>query len=169
MSIADLIKEHFEAAGRVRIEVPEIKEDGKPLVLYSQPLTVKDRLKLRQIPVKGEAEYEVELVMMKCELEDGSKAFNRDDKPVLMKAADWRVIATIADKITGQGLADLEKKLRSDPERLAVVALADRWGLPQTVIEAMPVEHMNEQIALQNIRKNPSGQPQAAARHRRRG
>lgn len=35
-----------------------------------------------------------------------------------------------------------------------IVALADRWGCPQTVIEAMPYEHFLEQIALERIRRD---------------
>lgn len=109
MSVADLFKEHYEAAARTRIEIPEMDHDGVPLVLFASPLTVKDRVKLRKMPTKDEAEFEVDLIILKCEMEDGDKAFLREDKPTLMATTDWRIITRIADAITGANVRQVEK------------------------------------------------------------
>ena len=101
MSILDRAKAHFETQEVKRIEVPEWLDDGgKPTVLYSQPFTLADRKKLIKFAQEDDLEFVVRLVIMKCETEDGDKAFDLSDKPVLMNKVDPNVIARIASEIT---------------------------------------------------------------------
>ena len=47
MSVIDLAKSHFENIGTQSIEVPEWKDDdGKPTVLYWNPITLSEKNKL---------------------------------------------------------------------------------------------------------------------------
>lgn len=58
-----------------------------------------DRKALRAAADGDEAEFMVRLVILKCELEDGTKAFDLSDKPKLMKQVDPNIIQRIAAKI----------------------------------------------------------------------
>ncbi|NCX69699.1 MAG: hypothetical protein EBW86_03660 [Rhodobacteraceae bacterium] len=40
MSVIDRVKEHFDNQGIKKIEVAEWGEEGKPLMIYSQPMTL---------------------------------------------------------------------------------------------------------------------------------
>ena len=40
MNIIDRVKAHFESKGVKTIEVSEWGEEGKPLVIYAQPMTL---------------------------------------------------------------------------------------------------------------------------------
>lgn len=100
MSILDRAKSHFEEQGVNKIVVPEWPdENGNPTVLYSKPVTMRDRKTLREIAEGDEFEFMVRLVILKCELEDGTKAFDLSDKPALMQKVDPNVIQAIATKI----------------------------------------------------------------------
>lgn len=100
MSILDRAKAHFDSQGVKKIEVPEWADDnGNPTILYSSPVSMNDRKALRQAADGDEAEFMVRLVILKCELEDGSKAFDLSDKPMLMKKVDPNIIQRIASKI----------------------------------------------------------------------
>ncbi len=100
MSILDRAKAHFDSQGIRKIEVPEwLDENGKPTILYATPVSMNDRKALRSAADGDEAEFLVRLVILKCELEDGSKAFDLSDKPALMKTVDPEVIQRIATKI----------------------------------------------------------------------
>lgn len=100
MSILNRAKAHFESQGIKKIVVNEwLDESGKPTVLYSKPVTMNDRKALRSAADGDEAEFMVRLIILKCELDDGTKAFDLSDKPMLMKQADPNVIQYIATKI----------------------------------------------------------------------
>lgn len=100
MSILDRAKSHFDSYGVKKIEIPEWPdESGKPTILYSSPVSMNDRKSLRKSADGDEAEFLVRLVILKCELEDGTKAFDLSDKPMLMKNVDPNIIQRIANKI----------------------------------------------------------------------
>jgi hypothetical protein len=100
MSILDRAKAHFESQGVTKIEVPEWPdENGNPTILYSSPLTMNDRRALRAQSGDDEQEFVIRLVIRKCELEDGVKAFDLSDKPMLMEKVDPNVLHRIANKI----------------------------------------------------------------------
>lgn len=101
MSILDRAKAHFDLQGVTRIEVPEWPDEkGNPTVMYSQPFTLADRKKLIKFAQEDDLEFIVRLLIMKCETQDGEKAFDLSDKPVLMNKVDPNVIARIASTIT---------------------------------------------------------------------
>lgn len=100
MSILDRAKAHFDSQGIKKIEVPEwADEDGNPTILYSKPVSMSDRKSLRAAADGDEAEFLVRLIILKCELEDGTKAFDLSDKPMLMSKVDPNIISRIANKI----------------------------------------------------------------------
>lgn len=100
MSILDRAKAHFESQGVKKIEVPEWPDEkGNPTVLYASPVSMNDRKALRSAADGDEAEFLVRLIILKCELEDGVKAFDLSDKPMLMKKVDPNIIHRIANKI----------------------------------------------------------------------
>lgn len=100
MSILDRAKAHFESQGVKKIEVPEWPDEkGNPTILYASPVSMNDRKSLRAVADGDEAEFLVRLIILKCELEDGTKAFDLSDKPMLMKMVDPNIIHRIANKI----------------------------------------------------------------------
>ena len=100
MSILGRAKAHYESQGIRKLEVPEwCDESGRPTILYSTPVTMNDRKALRTAANGDEAEFMVRLLILKCTLEDGSKAFDLSDKPTLMKEVDPNVIQRIAAQI----------------------------------------------------------------------
>lgn len=115
MSIAAQFEKHFTDTPRTRVDIEEIPDGEGHLVLYATPLTVRDRMKLRKMPTKDEAEFEVELIILKAQLEDGSKAFSREDKPILMNNTDWRIITRLVDAITGASVRQVEKNSGTIP------------------------------------------------------
>ncbi len=100
MNIMDRAKAHFDAQGLTRIEVPEWPdESGNATVLYSQPFTLADRKMLAKYAQEDDLEFIVRMVIMKCETEQGGKAFDLADKPSLMNKVDPNVISRIAAEI----------------------------------------------------------------------
>ncbi len=100
MSILDRAKAHFDSYGIKKIEIPEWPdESGNPTILYTTPVSMNDRKSLRKSADGDEAEFLVRLVILKCELEDGTKAFDLSDKPMLMKNVDPTIIQRIANRI----------------------------------------------------------------------
>ena len=100
MGILDRAKAHFEQQGTKTIRVPEWPdEEGNPTLLYSTPVSMNDRKALRTAADGDETEFMVRLVILKCLLEDGSKAFDLSDKPMLMQKVDPNIIQRIAGEI----------------------------------------------------------------------
>jgi len=100
MSILDRAKAHFDSQGVKKIEVPEWPDEkGNPTILYSSPVSMNDRKVLRAAADGDESEFLIRLVILKCELEDGTKAFDLSDKPALMKKVDPAIIQRIANKV----------------------------------------------------------------------
>lgn len=116
MSVANLLEEHFEAQGRRSIQIPEIERDGKPLELFFSPLTVGDRIKVRDMKAKDDLEFEILLIIVKCRLEDGSQAFTVADKTTLLRKVDWNIIHRIADAVTDVTLGQVEKNSEAIPD-----------------------------------------------------
>ncbi len=71
------------AQGARRIEMPEWGEDGKPLVLYAYPLTVKDVIDLEgKFP--STSEQNVMQIIRQCLNEKGERYFSLLDKVALL-------------------------------------------------------------------------------------
>ena len=71
------------AQGARRIEVPEWGEDGKPLVLYAYPLTVRDVVELER-KYGSISEQNVMQIIRQCLNEKGEPYFSVLDKVGLM-------------------------------------------------------------------------------------
>ena len=102
MKPIESVKAHFALYKRRRVEVPQwAQEDGTPLVLYSDPMTLADKQKVRgYLEEHGDVIGLVHLLILKARTEDGKPVFTLDDKHALVHKADPDVIARIAREIT---------------------------------------------------------------------
>ena len=74
MSVIDIAKSHFENLGTQSIEVPEWKdEDGKPTVLYWNPITLSEKNKLlRKSDTLNDVSLLADVLLMKALDKDGN-------------------------------------------------------------------------------------------------
>ena len=98
MSIIDRAKTHFESIGVQSIEVPEWKdEDGKPSVIYSNPINLFEKNKLfKKSESLSDVSILADIVVMKSLDKDGKKIFKLDDKMDLMTKVDSDVLSRVA-------------------------------------------------------------------------
>lgn len=94
--LADVISAHWDALKRQYIDVPELQVDGRPVRIWFDPLTLKERDDLNRL--RG-GEAVVELLILKATDEGGSKLFSKADKVQLMNACGgWA--QRVADRIS---------------------------------------------------------------------
>lgn len=98
MKIIDRAKSHFESLGIQSIEVPEWKdEDGKPTVIYWNPITLSEKNKLfRKSDNMSDVSILADIVIMKALDKDGNKIFTLEDKLALMHKVDSDVLSHLA-------------------------------------------------------------------------
>lgn len=88
MSIAKQIAAKREAKDRSFAEVEEWGEEDQPLRLYFGTVSARDiekvQRKHKDFLTQASMAAMVEMIILKCETEDGERAFSLDDKPVLM-------------------------------------------------------------------------------------
>lgn len=98
MKAIDRAKLHFSTLQVKTIQVPQwIDENDRPLTIYMQPLTVKDRealTKTEKITGPG-LELIVHGIIRHARDEKGDLLFTLEDKPDLMNRADPGVILSI--------------------------------------------------------------------------
>ena len=101
MKIIDRAKTHFESLGVQSIEVPEWKdEDGKPTVIYWNPITLSEKNKLfRKSDNLNDVSILADIVVMKAIDKDGNKIFTLEDKLALMHKVDSDVLSRIATEM----------------------------------------------------------------------
>jgi hypothetical protein len=101
MKIIDRAKTHFESLGVQFIEVPEWKdEDGKPTVIYWNPITLSEKNKLfRKSDNLNDVSILADIVVMKAIDKDGNKIFTLEDKLSLMHKVDSDVLSRIATEM----------------------------------------------------------------------
>ena len=101
MSVIDIAKSHFENLGTQSIEVPEWKdEDGKPTVIYWNPITLSEKNKLfRKSDNLNDVSILADIVVMKAIDKDGNKIFTLEDKLSLMHKVDSDVLSRIATEM----------------------------------------------------------------------
>jgi len=101
MKIIDRAKTHFESLGVQSIEVPEWKdEDGKPTVIYWNPITLSEKNKLfRKSDNLNDVSILADIVVMKAIDKDGNKIFTLEDKLSLMHKVDSDVLSRIATEM----------------------------------------------------------------------
>ena len=95
----------------------------------------------------------VDMIILKALDKDGEKAFDVGDKFILM-AEPLNVIAKVFGAIfESVSVEEQEKKLRSDPFRFNLVALAELLHKTIEEIEQISVSEYNEWIAYFNIKQ----------------
>jgi len=111
MSVIDRVKDHFENQGVKKIEVAEWGEEGKPLIIYSTPMSMAEKRNLFKSAKDGDLAVMVDAIVLKAKDAEGNKIFKLDDKKVLMNSADPEVIAKVAGEILNTTpLDEIEKK-----------------------------------------------------------
>jgi hypothetical protein len=101
MGAIDNVVAHFDAQEVNSFEVPEWGTEGKPLVIYSKPLTLYESKKLYRMSNDNDLEVMVYAIITKALDADGEKIFSLADKENLMNRADVTVVANVAGKILG--------------------------------------------------------------------
>jgi len=99
MSVIDRVKDHFENQGVKKIEVAEWGEEGKPLMIYSTPMSMAEKRNLFKSAKDGDLGVMVDAIVLKAKDEKGEKIFKLDDKKTLLNNADPDVIATVATQM----------------------------------------------------------------------
>ncbi len=94
----DFVEESFVSARRL-YEVPEWKEDGKPMKLWFPPLTSEDMGRLADLESKDRFHENCQLITLLAEHEDGRKRFALGDSLVLRNRADFIVIQRVVNFI----------------------------------------------------------------------
>jgi len=109
-SIIGRATEHYNQKPVRRIEIPEWGDDEGPLVVFSEPFTLRDQGKISTI-TKNQPESEVlaELLVMKLIDDQGNKVFTVEDKQALRTSVDAQVVACVANQIMGVNEEELEK------------------------------------------------------------
>lgn len=98
MKAIDCVKLHFSTLQVKKIPVPQwADESNRPLIIYMQPLTVKDRENLAKIEKRTGPGLEliVHGIIRHARDEKGDMLFTLEDKPDLMNRADPAVILSI--------------------------------------------------------------------------
>jgi hypothetical protein len=108
MKAIDRAVEHFKSKPVKRIEVPEWGDDSGPLVIFANPITLREQSKLSRIE-GGDAEMLIEVLVMKAEDGQGNKLFTIEDKPKIRSSVDPSLVAKIVSQIMSQSQETLEK------------------------------------------------------------
>jgi hypothetical protein len=108
MKAIDRAVEHFKQKPVKRIEVPEWGDEQGPLVIFANPITLREQSRLSKVD-GGDAEMLIEVLVMKALDGHGEKLFALDDKPKLRSSADPLVVAKIVSQIMAQPQETLEK------------------------------------------------------------
>lgn len=105
-------REHFSSIPVKEIKVPEWgDEDGNPLVIYSHPFTLFEKIKLRDLAKNDEQMLLAYVLIHKALDSDGAKIFTVADKHALMNQVDFEVVIRVAYEImAAPTVEDMGKK-----------------------------------------------------------
>lgn len=110
----DQAKRHFSGRGVVRFEVPEWADDqGRPLVITAQPLTLKDKDHLAALGRRyGKESYELmaHILILHARDDQGRPLFDIGDKVALMNQVDPDVLGLAAMQIVAGPSVEDQKK-----------------------------------------------------------
>jgi len=113
MSIAKQIAAKRQAQERSFAEVEEWGEEGQPLRLYFGPVTARDiekvQRKHKDFLTSASMSAMVEMIILKCETQEGEKAFTLEDKAVLM-GEPVGVIAGLFGNVFGADSVEVHEK-----------------------------------------------------------
>ena len=106
MSVIDKAIQHFSSQDTKTINVPEWNT-----TFLVKPLNLDEQRRLWEKSKVSEIDAIVDLIIMKCLTEDGSKkAFKLEDRKKLLTECDPVVISRLAKEITGDTSIAEEKK-----------------------------------------------------------
>jgi hypothetical protein len=111
MNVIDRVKAQFESLGIKKIEVAEWGEEGKPLTIYSSPITLGEKRNLFKNAKNDDLGVLVDVIVLKAKDSEGNKIFKLDDKLTLLNNADANVIAKVSTEIlSSNSYEEAEKK-----------------------------------------------------------
>jgi len=93
---------HFAALKNQCVEVPEWAEEGRPCIIYFDPLNVQERIELDE----DSPEFLISVIIAKAKNADGLKRFTLADVAMLKRQASPLVIATLANRILNADAVD---------------------------------------------------------------
>ena len=169
MSVIDIAKSHFENLGTQSIEVPEWKdEDGKPVVLYWNPITLSEKNKLlKKSDTLNDVSLLADVLLMKALDKDGNKVFKAEDKLALMHKTDPDVLTRVATiMVQAPSVDELKKKIKSTPEIKNLLVVADRLKITLTQVLQMEVWEYNHWLSYLLIEQDEHIQAMNKARHK---
>lgn len=105
MSVIDKAIQHFALQDSKTIHVSEWNT-----AFVVKPLNLDEQRRLWEKSKVNEIEALVDLIVMKCETENGNKAFKLEDRKKLLTECDPVVISRLAKEITGDTSIAEEKK-----------------------------------------------------------
>jgi hypothetical protein len=110
-NVIDRVKAQFESLGIKKIEVAEWGEEGKPLIVYSTPITLGEKRNLFRGAKNDDLGVLIDVIVLKAKDEEGNKIFKLDDKQTLLNNADADVIGRVASAILNStSYEEAEKK-----------------------------------------------------------
>ena len=110
--VLERAKAHYEGQGRKSIEVEEwADDDGKPTIIYSKPMTLREKSKIYKGARKDDLAILVDAIILKAENKEGEKLFGLEHKQALLRSVDADVVARIGADIIGSetDMDELEK------------------------------------------------------------
>nr|BDD46841.1 hypothetical protein 7 [bacterium] len=118
MNVIEKATKHYESSEKLVISVPEWGDENAPLLIHVFPMTMAEMNLIQRITRKnaGNMEHAVNLIIVKAKDENGNRLFKLDDKDILMKKADYRVVARIAEEIESQFFTDVETQKGNSEE-----------------------------------------------------
>lgn len=102
----DAFKEYSDSFGRKEIEVKELRDPStgeSPLIVYSSPFTMNDRMKLTKASGEDHHEFVVRAFILKAEDKEGNKMFDLSDKIHLM---NMNIPDILTEVVTEMGRID---------------------------------------------------------------
>jgi hypothetical protein len=111
----EYIKRHYDDKGVNSFEVQEWQDDqGKPLTIYYEPLTVKDKDHLQTLHKKygDSVQWLVHVLILHAKDAQGAPLFTLEDKRTFMRHADAAVVERVAAKILLDG-GDIETQKKN--------------------------------------------------------
>jgi hypothetical protein len=99
MRLIDKVVQHYDAKGKLKIEVPEWADEEFDGCIYYTPVTLIERNKLMPELKKENLDFIVAVIVMKAEDEDGNKLFDLKDKLKLKQHADYHLLDNLANQI----------------------------------------------------------------------
>lgn len=109
--IIERVKAHRDALGRKEIEVAEwLDEGGEATILFARPITLGEMRRWYKGINGDDVSVLVDVIIAKAEDVDGEKVFSQEDKPILLRTAEYSVLSRIAGQMLDHSsMDDIEK------------------------------------------------------------